>query len=126
MDDSVCKGNMKQVMESKGKEKQPLLNICGVCDYPASDVFHYGAIVCFSCRLDASNLYFTSLDMGFSRAFFRRSIKGQAHYRLCIFKTNNCIGTKKNKRKCKKCRLEKCLEVTSDFEFYEIKIFVIL
>ena len=72
MDDLVWESDAKQVMESKGKEKQPLLNICGVCDYPASDVFHYGAIVCFSCRLDASNLYFISLDMEFFQGFLQK------------------------------------------------------
>ena len=34
----------------KKQPSQPLDNSCGVCESPASSVFHYGAIVCFSCR----------------------------------------------------------------------------
>ena len=68
MDDLVWESDSKQVMESKEKEKKLLLNICGVCDYPASDVFHYGAIVC----LYASNLYCTSLDMEFFQGFLQK------------------------------------------------------
>lgn len=29
---------------------RPLVALCGVCSSPASDVQHYGAVACYSCR----------------------------------------------------------------------------
>eukprot|EP00090_Calanus_glacialis_P047041 TRINITY_DN9527_c0_g1_i4.p1 TRINITY_DN9527_c0_g1~~TRINITY_DN9527_c0_g1_i4.p1 ORF type:complete len:389 (-),score=81.52 TRINITY_DN9527_c0_g1_i4:750-1853(-) len=77
----------------KKQPSQPLDNSCGVCESPASSVFHYGAIVCFSCR-----------------SFFRRSVEKRDGYK-CRSNSDNCTLTRKTGGKCRKCRHKKCIQV---------------
>jgi len=89
----------KSPSQIQGQKKtwvsRPLVRLCGVCSSPATDVLHYGATACYSCR-----------------AFFRRSAVKRREYRHCSKLTGNCqinsVATRKN---CKKCRLEKCIHI---------------
>jgi len=62
---------------------------CSVCSAPAADHLHYGAISCYSCR-----------------AFFRRGVPKQQR---CIFGSDDCQITMKNRTNCKVCRYRACL-----------------
>jgi len=73
---------------------RPLVRVCGVCGSPATDVQHYGATACYSCR-----------------AFFRRCIGAGKEYRNCSRKTDRCVVDAVNRTNCKKCRFQKCLKV---------------
>jgi len=73
---------------------RPLVTVCGVCGSPATDVQHYGATSCYSCR-----------------AFFRRSIGNGKEYRYCSRKTDRCVVDTVSRTNCKKCRFQKCLRV---------------
>jgi len=73
---------------------RPLVTVCGVCGSPATDVQHYGATACYSCR-----------------AFFRRCIGTGKEYKTCSRKTDRCVVDAVNRTNCKKCRLQKCLKV---------------
>jgi len=73
---------------------RPLVRVCGVCGSPATDVQHYGATACYSCR-----------------AFFRRCIGSGKEYSNCSRKTDRCVVDAVNRTNCKKCRLQKCLKV---------------
>merc|ERR1739838_780919 len=73
---------------------RPLVTVCGVCGSPATDVHHYGATSCYSCR-----------------AFFRRSIGSGKDYRYCSRKTDACVVDAVSRTNCKKCRFQKCLQV---------------
>ena len=35
---------------------RPLVTVCGVCGSPATDVQHYGATACYSCRYSFNNI----------------------------------------------------------------------
>jgi len=77
---------------TKAKSKwtpRPLLFVCGVCDAPAADVWHYGSIACYSCR---------------------RSVDSEKELKVCVKKTNDCIVNQGNRTRCKRCRFEKCLQ----------------
>merc|ERR1719483_1368032 len=73
---------------------RPLVSVCGVCGSPATDVQHYGATSCYSCR-----------------AFFRRTIGSGKDYRYCSRKTDACEVDAVTRTNCKKCRFQKCLQV---------------
>lgn len=72
---------------------RPLTSLCGVCGSPADSVRHYGAIACYPCR-----------------AFFRRACSSTKR-RPCVTKIGGCYDKPEFKSNCKKCRLEKCLQV---------------
>eukprot|EP00092_Neocalanus_flemingeri_P009419 GFUD01010133.1.p1 GENE.GFUD01010133.1~~GFUD01010133.1.p1 ORF type:complete len:492 (+),score=107.38 GFUD01010133.1:80-1555(+) len=73
---------------------RPLCHMCGVCGAPAADVQHYGSTVCYSCR-----------------AFFRRSVGCGKEYGKCARDTDSCVVDQVNRTNCKKCRLQKCVEI---------------
>jgi len=54
---------------------------------------NYGGIVCFSCR-----------------AFFRRAYQNQTLGSFICKNGGKCSVTRENRRKCQKCRLERCLQ----------------
>jgi len=83
-----------QPAKTKKWVPRPLVTVCGVCSSPATDVQHYGATSCYSCR-----------------AFFRRSIGNGKEYRYCSRKTDNCVVDTVSRTNCKKCRFQKCLKV---------------
>eukprot|EP00095_Tigriopus_kingsejongensis_P005278 snap_masked-scaffold464_size163657-processed-gene-0.15 protein:Tk05278 transcript:snap_masked-scaffold464_size163657-processed-gene-0.15-mRNA-1 annotation:"nuclear receptor subfamily 1 group i member 2-like" len=60
---------------------------------------HYGALTCYSCR-----------------AFFRRSLQKTRKPEFKCFKVGDCDITPKSRRKCQKCRFQKCLEVGMKIE----------
>jgi len=81
-------------VKSKKWVPRPLVTVCGVCGSPATDVHHYGATSCYSCR-----------------AFFRRTIGSGKTYRYCSRKTDSCVVDAVSRTNCKKCRFMKCLKV---------------
>ena len=54
---------------------------------------NYGGVVCFSCR-----------------AFFRRAYQNQTVGAFVCKSGGRCVVSRKNRRKCQKCRLDRCLE----------------
>ena len=58
---------------------------------------HYGGICCYSCR-----------------AFFRRAHQSTKRPNFECKSGGNCQITVKNRRKCQKCRYEKCLNIGMD------------
>ena len=68
--------------------------ICAVCLVESDNHhIHYGALACFSCR-----------------AFFRRAhARGPAGPTYQCKKDKKCDVTLKNRKKCQRCRYEKCL-----------------
>lgn len=85
---------LEKVTKHKKWVPRPLVTSCGVCGSPATDVHHYGATSCYSCR-----------------AFFRRSIGNGKEYRYCSRKTDACVVDAVSRTNCKKCRFQKCLQV---------------
>lgn len=85
---------LEKVSKHKKWVPRPLVTVCGVCGSPATDVHHYGATSCYSCR-----------------AFFRRSIGSGKDYRYCSRKTDACVVDAVSRTNCKKCRFQKCLKV---------------
>jgi len=73
---------------------RPLVTQCSVCYSPATDVLHYGAVACYSCR-----------------AFFRRTICSKKEYRFCSKRNGVCIIKLETRKNCKKCRFAKCLQI---------------
>jgi len=69
----------------------PLNCVCSVCQGPAADHLHYGAISCYSCR-----------------AFFRRGSPKQIR---CIFGHGKCTVSRYNRTNCKLCRYQRCIDV---------------
>ena len=69
---------------------------CKVCKSPkATNHNYYGASsVCQSCR-----------------GFFMRSVQSELYKVFCQFHAKNCEINSKNRKSCKKCRFEKCLQV---------------
>ena len=58
---------------------------------------HYGGICCYSCR-----------------AFFRRAHQNTKRPNFECKSGGNCQITVKNRRKCQKCRYEKCVNIGMD------------
>lgn len=94
MDQYNNKEDDKKATKHKKWVPRPLVTVCGVCGSPATDVHHYGATSCYSCR-----------------AFFRRSIGNGKEYRYCSRKTDTCVVDAVSRTNCKKCRFQKCLQV---------------
>ena len=76
-----------------------LSQVCGVCGAPAAEVHHYGAVACFSCR-----------------AFFRRAVGGDKKYDKCSRGGDQCTLDQISRTNCKKCRLQKCLQVNCSID----------
>lgn len=71
--------------------------ICAVCQIESDNHHvHYGALACFSCR-----------------AFFRRAHNkgGDAPPSYTCKKEGKCDITSKNRKKCQRCRYDRCLHV---------------
>lgn len=70
--------------------------ICTVCEIESDNHHvHYGALACFSCR-----------------AFFRRAHnKGDGIPGYVCKKEGKCNVTAKNRKKCQRCRYDKCVEM---------------
>ncbi len=72
------------------------LKICFVCQEPAKPgtehLRNYGGIVCYSCR-----------------AFWRRSHQKTKRPNFKCKKSGRCQVTVSTRRRCKKCRYERCL-----------------
>ncbi|XP_059085376.1 vitamin D3 receptor-like isoform X2 [Tigriopus californicus] len=69
---------------------------CDVCAMPIDTKhasIHYGALTCYSCR-----------------AFFRRSLQKTRNPNFKCFKDGDCEVNPKSRRKCQKCRFDKCLK----------------
>ncbi len=88
-------GSQQGDQAAGGEQKRS--RICQVCEGPA-ETFHlnYGASACFSCR-----------------AFFRRAIQQKKWDRFVCRGNDNpaapCAITAKTRRRCQKCRYEKCV-----------------
>eukprot|EP00095_Tigriopus_kingsejongensis_P011668 snap_masked-scaffold59_size442576-processed-gene-0.17 protein:Tk11668 transcript:snap_masked-scaffold59_size442576-processed-gene-0.17-mRNA-1 annotation:"nuclear receptor 1" len=67
---------------------------CQICKDPSIKHLHYGAITCFSCK-----------------AFFRRTSQGNANEKFVCKNSGECNVLHKLRKKCRKCRYEKCLQV---------------
>ncbi|TRY67719.1 hypothetical protein TCAL_02933 [Tigriopus californicus] len=67
---------------------------CQICQDPAIRHLHYGAITCFSCK-----------------AFFRRTSQSKAYEKFMCKSTGECNVLHKLRKKCRKCRYEKCIRV---------------
>merc|ERR1719195_37897 len=75
--------------------------ICTICGEMAPEDdkhhLHYGGICCYSCR-----------------AFFRRAHQNTKRPNFECKSGGNCQITVKNRRKCQKCRYEKCVNIGMD------------
>ena len=73
------------------------LKVCYGCQEPTKPnqvhTPHYGGIVCLSCR-----------------AFFRRAHQADKFPMFFCKFSGNCIVTMKNRRRCQKCRYDRCLK----------------
>ena len=70
---------------------------CAVCGDRATRLrySHYGAVSCFSCR-----------------AFFRRAVEKRSHEGYaCSSGDNACGVTVDTRKKCPRCRFDKCVQV---------------
>ena len=70
---------------------------CAVCGDRATRLrySHYGAVSCFSCR-----------------AFFRRAVEKGSHTGYaCAAKVGGCLVTVDTRKKCPRCRFDKCVDV---------------
>uniref|UniRef100_A0A1I8EGX4 Nuclear receptor domain-containing protein n=1 Tax=Wuchereria bancrofti TaxID=6293 RepID=A0A1I8EGX4_WUCBA len=83
--------------EVSGKSK----DLCVVCGDIASGN-HYKVLTCEGCK-----------------SFFRRSIQKKAKYH-CV-RSGNCPITAKDRNKCQKCRLDKCLQMGMDVNSVTMK-----
>ena len=77
---------------------------CKVCNsFKICGHNHYGAdCICHSCR-----------------GFFLRAVQSSYYQIFQHNKNNNCIIDSKNRKSCKKCRFEKCLEVGMKIAFVQ-------
>ena len=77
---------------------------CKVCNsFKVCGHNHYGAdCICHSCR-----------------GFFLRAVQSSYYQIFQHNKNNNCIIDSKNRKSCKKCRFEKCLEVGMKIAFVQ-------
>jgi len=86
---------MQTIVEEDPHDKK-FLTICFVCKNVAKQgqehLRNYGGIVCFSCR-----------------AFWRRSHQNSKNPEFQCKKNNLCTITVLNRRRCQKCRYERCL-----------------
>ena len=77
---------------------------CKVCNsFKICGHNHYGAdCICHSCR-----------------GFFLRAVQSSYYQIFQHNKNNNCIIDSKNRKSCKKCRFEKCLQVGMKIAFVQ-------
>ncbi len=83
------------VESGTNKKQKESGNACKVCNQVAKGHYHYGALVCTSCR-----------------AFFTRATKnGSFEDFVCVSEEaeGNCLIDSRSYRACKKCRFSKCL-----------------
>lgn len=80
-------------METEDVSMEPTEE-CQICQDPAIRHLHYGAITCFSCK-----------------AFFRRTSQSKAYQKFMCKSTGECNVLHKLRKKCRKCRYEKCIRV---------------
>ena len=77
---------------------------CKVCNsFKVGSHNHYGAdCICYSCR-----------------GFFLRAVSSSYYQIFQHNPINNCIIDSKNRKSCKKCRFEKCLQVGMKIAFVQ-------
>ena len=96
---SRIKTEPEEPQQQGTKNKAVKKTTCAVCQEVSNNHHtHYGALVCYSCR-----------------AFFRRANQSNAKSSGYVCKYDNrCDITSSNRKKCQKCRYERCVAVGMD------------
>ena len=71
---------------------------------------HKGELICQVCGANANGYNFDAITCESCKAFFRRNAFRPSNEFRCI-NNGNCVITINTRKKCKKCRIDKCFQV---------------
>ena len=115
-DNQMNKSKIMKLSESQTNNKQMAYNDSN--EYLMSDDSshkqnrkrHRGELICQVCGANANGYNFDAITCESCKAFFRRNAFRPRNEFRCI-NNENCVITINTRKKCKKCRIDKCFKV---------------